>query len=75
MATTQLFKTRILKQIEIVGAYHPYLAKELIKRRSLLLIKAAQTLGNLRQKPLVDLYLFNTWFPVNLFISFLCILI
>jgi hypothetical protein len=75
MATTQLFKTRILKRIEIVGAYHPYLAKELIKRRSLLLIKDAQSLGNLRQKPLVDLYLFNTWFPVNLFISFLCILI
>jgi hypothetical protein len=42
MATLQLFKTRILKWIEIVGAYYPYLAKELIIRRSLLLIKNNQ---------------------------------
>jgi hypothetical protein len=29
MVTSQLFKTRILKRIELVGAYHPYLAKEI----------------------------------------------
>jgi hypothetical protein len=30
MVTSQLFKARILKRIELVGAYHPYLVKELI---------------------------------------------
>jgi hypothetical protein len=47
MATLQLFKTRILKQIEIVGAKHPYLAKELIIRTSLLLIRIIKILGDL----------------------------
>jgi hypothetical protein len=28
MVTAQLFKTRILKRINLVGAYHPYLAKK-----------------------------------------------
>jgi hypothetical protein len=42
MTTLQLYKIRILKRIEIVGAYHPYHAKELIIRRSLLLIRNNQ---------------------------------
>jgi hypothetical protein len=42
MATLQLFKAIILKRIEIVGVYHPYLAKELIIQRSLLLIRNNQ---------------------------------
>jgi hypothetical protein len=48
MVTSQLFKNKILKRIELVGAYHPYLAKELSIRRSLLLIKDNQnTWGSL----------------------------
>jgi hypothetical protein len=37
MVTSQLFKTRILKWIELIGAYHSYLAKELSTRISILL--------------------------------------
>jgi hypothetical protein len=33
--TSQLFKTRILKRIELAGAYNSYIAKNLNKRRFL----------------------------------------
>jgi hypothetical protein len=58
MVTSQLFKTRNLKRINLVGAYHPYLTKKLSIQRSLLLIKDKEikTLGSLCQKPHVDLY-------------------
>jgi hypothetical protein len=63
--TLQLFKTRILKRVELVGAHHSYLTKELGMRRSLLLSVDIQNTREYSPETARRSLLFITWFPVS----------
>jgi hypothetical protein len=75
MVTSQLFKERILKLIELVGAYHSHHAKELSMRRSLLLRIDDQNASESSLEIIYRSLLFIDWFPISSSISFLCILL